>query len=61
MDIGVEGRPVSNYRPNPAKWCLAKAAEVNARDRGGGTPLDWAVKRDYKGVAKLLRQHGGHD
>ena len=46
---------------------LAKGADVNASDAGGGTPLDAAEslqRRDdycaeHKEIADLLRKHGG--
>jgi ankyrin repeat protein len=34
---------------------------VNAKDNNGMTPLHVAAYRDHKGVADLLRQHGGHE
>ena len=45
---------------------LAKGADVNAGDAGGGTPLDGAeslqMRNDYcaehKEIANLLRKHG---
>ena len=30
---------------------------MNAKDDGGGTPLDWAI--EFKETADLLRKHGG--
>ena len=34
-------------------------ADVNARDNGGETPLDVAIKFDETDIADLLREHGG--
>ena len=30
------------------------------KDNQGGTPLHWAVKKDHRILAELLRQHGGY-
>ena len=46
---------------------LAKGADVNAGDLGGGTPLDGAESlqrlddycAEHKEIANLLRKHGG--
>jgi ankyrin repeat protein len=32
---------------------------VNAKDGGGDTPLDWAIKYNHPEIAALLRKHGG--
>jgi hypothetical protein len=34
-------------------------ANVNAKDEDGRTPLDWAMNRQQKETADLLRKHGG--
>jgi ankyrin repeat protein len=34
---------------------MAKGADVNAKNDGGWTPLDWAEGE----IADLLRKHGG--
>jgi len=39
---------------------LANKADVNTKDKEGHTPLQWAASQGNKEVAKLLRQHGGH-
>ena len=41
------------------KEFLAAAVDVNAKDDGGETPLDWAIKRKDTETADLLRKHGG--
>ncbi|MDE1045670.1 MAG: ankyrin repeat domain-containing protein, partial [Nitrospinaceae bacterium] len=38
-----------------AELLIAEGADVNAKDRGGQTPLDWADDE----FADLLRKHGG--
>ncbi len=38
---------------------LANQADVNAKDSGGYTPLQWAIKRGHPDVAESLRKHGG--
>ena len=38
---------------------IAKGADVNAMDRDVKTPLDWAEGTNNKGIAELLREHGG--
>ena len=42
-----------------AELLIAKGADVNAKDDGGGTPLDLAIKRNHTETADLLRKHGG--
>ena len=41
------------------KQHLADGADVNAKDGGGDTPLDWAIKYNHTENADLLRKHGG--
>ncbi len=36
---------------------IANGADVNAKNNGGKTPLDWAAWK--KETANLLRKHGG--
>ena len=38
---------------------IAEGADVNAKDRGGETPLDGAIKYKRTETADLLRKHGG--
>ena len=38
---------------------IAKGADVNAKDGGGYTPLDWSIRRKHPETADLLRKHGG--
>jgi len=38
---------------------LANGADVNAKDKGGVTPLDWATGYRRTETADLLRKHGG--
>ncbi len=46
---------------NVAELLIAKGANVNAKDRGGWTPLHMAILYNRKAMAELLRQHGGHE
>jgi len=41
------------------KEFLAAGADVNAKDKKGGTPLDWAIGLNHTKTANLLRKHGG--
>jgi uncharacterized protein len=43
-----------------AEVLLANGADVNAADKKG-TPLAWAIHTGHPDIAKLLRQHGGHE
>ena len=38
---------------------LAAGVDVNAKDKDGYTPLDWATQRNHPETADLLRKHGG--
>ena len=38
---------------------IAKGTDVNAKDDGGRTPLDWAISNNHPETADLLRKHGG--
>ena len=38
---------------------LDKGADVDAKDRIGSTPLDYAVIKKQPEIADLLRKHGG--
>ena len=46
-------------RKEIAELLIAKGADVNAGDKRGRTPLDWAVGRSHVETAALLRKHGG--
>ena len=41
------------------KQHIAVGTDVNAKDDGGGTPLDLAIGRKHPELAALLRKHGG--
>ena len=41
------------------KQHVAAGADLNAKDKYGKTPLDWAIKYKYPETAALLRKHGG--
>ncbi|MCR4301591.1 MAG: ankyrin repeat domain-containing protein [Sulfuricaulis sp.] len=36
---------------------LAKGADVNAKDKDGGTPLHWAAHEGKRDIAELLENH----
>jgi ankyrin repeat protein len=38
---------------------IAKSADVNAKNKGGRTPLDSAIAFKHTETASLLRKHGG--
>ena len=42
-----------------AELLIAKGADVNVKDNGGYTPLDYAISRSHPEIADLLRKHGG--
>jgi ankyrin repeat protein len=48
-------------RKDVVELLLANKAEINAKDKGGNTPLRAAASNGHKDVAELLRQHGGHE
>lgn len=48
-------------RKDVAELLLANKAEVNAKDIKGQTPTHYAMVKGNASVAKLLRQHGGHE
>lgn len=37
---------------------VCRGADINARNRRGQTPLDWAVRMGHKAAEKLLRERG---
>ena len=41
------------------KQHLDAGTDVNAKDEGGDTPLDWVIKYKQTEIANLLRKHGG--
>ena len=41
------------------KQHIAAGADVNAKDDGGETPLDFAIRNEQTEIADLLRKHGG--
>ena len=48
-----------NGRKEIAELLIANGADVNAGDKRGRTPLDWAVGRSHVETVALLRKHGG--
>ena len=42
-----------------AELLIAAGADVNAKNKRGSTPLDWAIKRNQLKTADLLRKHSG--
>ena len=42
-----------------AELLIAKGADVNAKEIGGKTPLDYAVMFNKTKIADLLRKNGG--
>jgi ankyrin repeat protein len=38
---------------------IAAGMDVNAKNNGGSTPLDWAIEWKRTEIADLLRKHGG--
>ncbi len=43
------------------RFLVSVGAEVNARDRGGHTPLYWAIKANHAAAAALLARLGGRE
>jgi ankyrin repeat protein len=41
------------------EFLIANGALVNAKDRVGETPLDFAINKNRTETADLLRKHGG--
>jgi ankyrin repeat protein len=52
-------RAASKVHKEIAERLIAKGADVNAKDKNGRTPLDWAVNWNHPETADLLRKHGG--
>ena len=42
-----------------AELLIAAGANVNVKQKVGGTPLDWANRNKNKIIVDLLRKHGG--
>ena len=50
----------NNSHKEIVELLIVKGADVNAKDGGGDTPLDEAIKRKrHPEIADLLRKHGG--
>jgi len=58
-DVGC--RPGHYEPPVAIRLLIAKSADVNAKNKDLNTPLDLAINDDVteKGIADLLRKHGG--
>ena len=41
------------------KQAIAAGADVNAKNKRGDTPLNWAISRKHPETAALLCKHGG--
>ena len=50
---------VMNSRKEIAELLISKGADVNAKDKIFGTPLDYAMSTRDSEIADLLRKHGG--
>jgi hypothetical protein len=56
---GLHTATLSNHE-NLVEWLIKNGAtDLNTRNFFGKTPLDAAVERNFGGVARLLRAHGG--
>ena len=49
----------ANGRKEMAEQLIAAGAEVNAKDKNGRTPLNWAIQFKDTEIADRLRKHGG--
>ena len=50
---------VKDINIEATKQAIADGADVNAKNDGGETPLDWAIQRKRTEITDLLRKHGG--
>ena len=57
-DISIKAA-ASRGNIEAVKQHLAAGTDVNAKDEGGDTPLDWATAFRRTEIADLLRKHGG--
>ena len=57
-DIDIHGAAKAGHI-EAVKQHLAAGTDVNAKDKRGDTPLDYAIKRKRTEIADLLRKHGG--
>ena len=57
-DISIKAA-ASRGNIEAVKQHLTAGTDVNAKDEGGDTPLDWATVFRLTEIADLLRKHGG--
>jgi ankyrin repeat protein len=55
----VRGAAGKGYK-EVAELLIDKGADVNAKNKGRKTPLDFAIRGNHTETADLLRKHGGN-